>query len=80
MPNPDGTLTPNEVATLVGDVEEATLAAIIAIGASAEELEEALAWANGEDDVMGELERPLAGNVALIYDLLTADEAFEEDR
>ncbi len=39
-----------------------------------------MAWAPGESDVMGELERPLEGAVARGYDILTQDEAWLEDR
>jgi len=39
-----------------------------------EELEEAVAWASGEDDIMGEERKQLSGRVGDIYDILTADE------
>ncbi len=72
--------TLGEIRALVGDVDEARLEAILALRPTPAQLEEALAWAAGESDVMGDLERPLAGTVAAIYDILTSDEAFEEDR
>lgn len=73
-------LTRAEIAALVGDVDDATMAAILAIEPSRAELDEALAWAAGEDDVMGEMERPLVGKAAQIYDLLTAEEEEEDER
>jgi hypothetical protein len=48
--------------------------------ASGTELEEAAAWMSGESDVMGELERPLAGVVAQVCEILSADEELPEDR
>ena len=39
-----------------------------------------MAWASGESDVMGDLERPLAGVVAQLYDILMTGEEFPEDR
>ena len=47
---------------------------------NAEELEKSLAWASGESDVMGDLERPLAGVVAQLYDILMTGEEVPEDR
>ena len=70
-----------DLARLVPDITDARAAAIEACGATPPQLEEAIAWAAGESDVMGgELERPLDGPVAALYDILTADEAFEGDR
>ena len=38
-----------------------------------QDLEEALAWAFGESDVVGKAVLPLAGAAAKIYEILTAD-------
>jgi hypothetical protein len=73
-------LTQQDVRDIVGDLDDAKIAAILATGASPEELEEAAAWAAGESDVMGDLERPLDGVVAGLYEILTADEEFLEKR
>ena len=73
-------LTPQDVRDIAGDLDDAKIAAIMATGANAEQLEEAMAWAAGESDVMGDLERPLAGVVAQLYDILMAGEEFPEDR
>jgi hypothetical protein len=67
-------LSHDDVAAMVGTADDATIAAILAIGPTAEDLTEALAWVEGKDDVMGEMERPLTGKVAQIYDILTADQ------
>jgi hypothetical protein len=73
-------LTPQDVRDIAGDLDDAQIAAILATGANAEQLEEAMAWASGESDVMGELERPLSGVVARLYDILMTGEEFPEER
>ncbi len=72
--------TASDVEEILGPMPDARIAAILATGATVRQLEEAAAWATGESDVMGELRRPVSGPVAAVYDILTADEAFAEDR
>ena len=63
-----------EIREMVGDLEAAKLEAILATRATPGQIEEARAWAAGESDVMGgELERPLAGPVAEIYEILVSE-------
>lgn len=70
-----------EIHELVGELEAAKLEAILATGATAGQIEEAMAWAAGESDVMGgELERPLAGPVAAVYEILASELPPLEDR
>ena len=64
---------------MTGDLEAAKLEAIVETGATPAQLEEALAWAAGESDVMGDLERPLSGPVAEVYEILMS-EVPEDDR
>lgn len=73
-------LSHDDLVALVGDLDDALIAAILAMGPTAEEIEEALACAADEDDVMAELERPLSGNAAKIYEILTADQDEDERR
>jgi hypothetical protein len=73
-------LTHQDVREIAGDLDDAKIAVILATGATAEQLEEAMAWAAGESDVMGDLERPLSGVVARLYDILMTGEEFPEDR
>ena len=63
----------HEIRAIVGDLEAAKLEAILTTGASAAEIEQALAWAAGETDVMGDLERPLTGPVAEVYEILASE-------
>lgn len=72
-------LLASEVRRIVGDVPDSRVLAILATGATLEELEEAVAWANAESDVMGELELPLTGTIAQLYEILTIDEALEAE-
>jgi hypothetical protein len=73
-------LTPQDARDIVGDLDDAKIAAVLATGANAEQLEEAMAWASGESDVMGEMERPLAGVVVQLYDILMTGEELPGDR
>jgi DNA polymerase III gamma/tau subunit len=78
--DPTRSITPQDVRDIVGALDDAKVAALLATGAKPEELEEAMAWASGESDVMGELERPLEGVVARLYEILMSGEEFPEDR
>ena len=70
-----------EIRGIVGDLEAAKLEAILATGATPGQIEEAMAWAAGESDVMGgELARPLAGPVAAVYEILASELPPLEDR
>ena len=63
-----------EIRQMVGDVEAAKLEAILATGATPPQIEEAMAWVAGESDVMGgELQRPLSGPVAAVYEILSSE-------
>lgn len=67
-------MTRDEVVSVLGPVDEAMVAEIIATGASAEELREAWAWLNEDEALMGE-GRPLPGTrIAALIDLLDPDE------
>lgn len=83
--DPDGLGGPGpgyeDVRHLLGDVADWKISAILATGASLDEINAAIAWDAGEDDVMGEERRPLSGGAAAVYDILIADEEYgDEDR
>jgi hypothetical protein len=69
----------DEVRRLCGDIVDWKLNAIVATGATVAEIEEAVAWVSGADDVMGEERKPLSGKVAEVYDILTADDEWEDE-
>ncbi len=56
------------------------MAAIEASAATREQLEEAVAWVSGESDVMGHERLPLSGVVEQLYEILTADEEYGDER
>jgi len=72
--------TRDDVIHLLGDVTDHKVVAILATGASLEQLEEAAAWLAGESDVMGEERLPLAGAAAKVYDIIARDELPERQR
>ena len=64
----------NDLTRLLGDVEDAKLIDILALEPTLAEVEEAAIWVAGDGDVLAKSGRPLAGVVANIVDILTADE------
>lgn len=72
--------TADDAVEILGHLPDERIAAILATGATVQQLEEAAAWAAGESDVMGQMRRPVSGPVAAVYDILTANEVFAEDR
>lgn len=75
---PAAPLTHQDVVDVVGAMEDDKIAAVIATGATMEELVEAYAWASDETDALAEAEKSLSGAVADVYDILTAGEEWEE--
>lgn len=73
-------LSVEDVRSIIHDVEDATAAAIIATGASREELQEAYLYAEGYGDVVDRTGHPLTGHVAQIFEILTAEEPPDRDR
>ena len=69
-----------ELVRLVGELEPARLAEIEKLQATIEEVEEAVAYATGEDDVMGEARIPLIGRAAEVYEIIITDETVDEER
>ena len=73
--------TASDIRSILGAMSDTRYAAILAIGPTVKELEEAAAWAGGESDVMGRMRRPASGPVAAICDIIAAvEEPFEETR
>lgn len=73
-------LTHDQIAHIVGDIDDVRAAEIIATGANLEQLEEAVTWASGIGRVGKDLKRPLAGVAAAIYRILTIDQEYGEER
>jgi hypothetical protein len=73
-------LTHDDVAALVGDLEDAKIAEILALGATARDLDEAIAWAEAESDVMGEFEKRLGEPAVSVYRILMTRKEVEPER
>lgn len=73
-------VTHDMVVEMVGEIGNAKIAAILAASPTIEDLEEAVAWAAGESDVMGEERLPLTGVAAQVCDILTVDEDYNDER
>jgi hypothetical protein len=71
--------TLRQIREIVGDMDDVKLEAILATGVTPSELQQSLAWAEGESDVMGKMARPLEGRVAAAYEILIT-EAPVDDR
>ena len=69
-----GTATGSDVHQILGDMEDSTAVAILALHPSVGQLEEARLWLNGAGDVLGKAQRPLDGVVAQIFDMLAVEE------
>lgn len=72
-------LTRKAINGIVGRVSDETAAALIATGASEEQLVEARQWSFGDSSLGEEEGRSLEGVVAELYDILTADAALRAD-
>ena len=72
--------TLQEIMALLGDIEAAKAEAILTTGATLPEIELAIAWAADESDVLGEMERPLCGRTATVYEILRTEELEDERR
>jgi len=67
-------LTREEIVSLLGPVDDTTIAEVAGTGATLQDLREALAWVNSDEALMGE-GRPLPGTrVASLIDILAPDE------
>ncbi len=73
-------LSAEEIRRIAGEISDARVLAILDLDPSRDELEQAAAWAEGQSDVLGELELPLSGVVSELHEILTAGEEWEEER
>ncbi len=65
---------------ILGDMDDSTAVAILALHPSVAQLEEAQVWLNGAGDILGKEHRPLDGVVAQIFDMLTVEEEDQPPR
>lgn len=69
----DRPATRDDIYRVVGRIDDERVAAIIKTGATVADVTEAFARMGEDPGVDPALRRPLAGRVAAVYDLLTAD-------
>jgi hypothetical protein len=70
--------SPEQIREILGEMPETTLAAIVATGATIEEVSEARAWLTADDATAKELQHRGQGRVADIVELLAPDEVDDE--
>lgn len=68
--------TRQDIARLFGSVSDETIVEILATEATYGELEEVALRLAQEDDVLGELRRPLVGSAARAYEILVRADDF----
>ena len=73
-------LSAEQIIDIVGPLADDRIMAIVATGATVEEVEEAAAWADGENDVMADLKVRATAPIAAVYDILRAEAKYAEDR
>ena len=72
-------VTHDDVVHLFGEISDHTIVEILEVKPSYRELEEVAMRLAQENNVMGELERPLEGAAARVYDILVRAQEFPED-
>lgn len=73
------TSTRIDIQHLFGPIEDHLAAEILQLDPTLAELEVAAAYAAGMTDVLGEERTSLTGNAARIYDIVSRDEAMDEE-
>jgi hypothetical protein len=68
------TATASDIRAIVGPLEDAVVARIIATGATPAEVLEAFTWANADDQIGTELRHGRHGAVGEVYEILTSIE------
>jgi hypothetical protein len=66
--------TVEDLRHILGDIDDIKAAEILALAPTAEELEIAVLWAEGKEDIVATRGGTLSGKTAEIYEILTADE------
>jgi hypothetical protein len=67
-----------ELRRVLGDIDDIRAAAILSLDPTLEDIEKALAWAEGRGDAAHNGPWPLDGKAAEIFEILAADEEEEE--
>jgi uncharacterized protein (DUF1810 family) len=70
---PQKQATGKEIREVLGPVDDEIVAAIIRIGASSSEVEQAFKWLNDDDYMGAELQKPINDSVRRVYELLQSE-------
>jgi hypothetical protein len=70
----------HELKTIVGNIDETQLVEILKLQPTLAELEEAVAWASGDGDIVGREGHTMTDKVSAIVDILTAEDENEFPR
>jgi hypothetical protein len=63
---------------LLGDTDDDKIVEVLDLEPTIAEVEEAVAWCLGEDDILGKERKPLRGKAARIFEILNADDEADE--
>lgn len=74
QPGRDEKATATDLRHILGDMDDETAVAILALDPSIAQIEEAGVWLDGGNDVLGEQRRPFDPVVAQILDLVEVEE------
>lgn len=66
-------LTREQITEIVGNAEDADIVAILETGASAAQLTEAFQWVEQKGDLGAEVQHPMDGVVARLYEILESE-------
>lgn len=69
-----------DIVRLFGPIQDHSVAEILALVPTYEELERVAAYVAGESDVMGEERHPLSGIAASVYEIVVRDKVEEDDK
>ncbi|WP_119304274.1 hypothetical protein [Dongia deserti] len=72
-------LSHEDVIRLVGDLDDATIAAILAIGATYQEIEQALKWAGAGPDESRLDAEGMTPTAEQVFDILLSDPTYAEE-
>jgi hypothetical protein len=72
--------TSAEIIDIVGPLDDAVLAEIIATGATAAEVLEALTWHSADDQIATETEHGPRSTVLRVYEILQREEPLADER
>ena len=68
-----------EIRQLTGPVTDHTIAEIVGLNATVEDLEVTMSFIQGQGDIVDRIGHPLSGNAGRIYEILQQDELYQNN-